>query len=81
MRILMAIKCLRSSKMLLQSIETQLPKLRQCCQRKGKCICLGDSLSNLRTTLPRKITVDGRIYVLVGYTLYEEGASHFTYTV
>ena len=38
--ILMAIKCLRYSKMLLQSIETQLPKLRQCCQRKGKCICL-----------------------------------------
>ena len=27
-----------------------------------------DSLSNLRTTLPRNITVDGRMYVLVGYT-------------
>ena len=32
-----------------------------------------DSLSNLRTTLPRNITVDGRMYVLVGYTLYKEG--------
>ena len=29
-----------------------------------------DSLSNLRTTLPRNITDDGRMYVLVGYTLY-----------
>ena len=28
-----------------------------------------DSLSNLRTTFPRNITVDGRMYVLVGYTL------------
>ena len=26
-------------------------------------------------------TVDGRIYVLVGYTLYKEGASHFTAAV
>ena len=40
-----------------------------------------DSLSNLRTTLPRNITVDGRMYVLVGYTLYKEGASHFTAAV
>ena len=31
-----------------------------------------DSLSNLRTTLPRNITDDGRMYVLVGYTLYKE---------
>ena len=30
----------------------------------------GDSLSNLRTTLPRKITVDGRIDVLVGYIFF-----------
>ena len=37
-----------------------------------------DSLSNLRTTLPRNITVDGRMY---GYTLYKEGASHFTAAV
>ena len=48
---------------------------------RGSVFCLGDSLSNLRTTLPRKITVDGRIYVLVDYALYKEGASHFTYTV
>ena len=41
----------------------------------------GDSLSNLRTTLPRKTTGDGRIYVLVGNTLYKEGASHFTAAV
>ena len=40
-----------------------------------------DSLSNLRTTLPRNIPVDGRMYVLVGYTLYKEGASHFTAAV
>ena len=40
-----------------------------------------DSLSNLRITLPRNITVDGRMYVLVGYTLYKEGASHFTAAV
>ena len=38
----------------------------------------GDWLSNLRTTLPRNITVDGRMYVLVGYTLYKEGAIYFT---
>ena len=39
-----------------------------------------DSLSNLRTTLPRNITIDGRMYVLVGYTLYKE-TSHFTAAV
>ena len=41
----------------------------------------GDSLSDLRTTLPRTITVDGRMYVLVGFTLYKEEISHFTAAV
>ena len=36
-----------------------------------------DSLSSLRTTLLWNITLDGRMYVLVGYTLCKKGASHF----